>query len=174
MEIKKEKWESLRIEAQQFTPQEYVAACWRFCCDCESYLGTDAAFVLAYQRDETGVPGTDWSISGIGSYIETVAEGNPNIPSNPAEWKIHYGIRSASSGHYQCHGDNGDQHEIWNNRNGNNYTLHSNFGSLTITNYVKRMQWDTHSQYGIQSLIKFTTSDGLTHYGREERTSNLS
>ena len=38
MEKKMEKWESLRLEAQKFTPQEYCYTCWKLALEC---IGND-------------------------------------------------------------------------------------------------------------------------------------
>ena len=36
MKIKKEKYESLRLELQEFTPQEYCATCWKIKVTCST------------------------------------------------------------------------------------------------------------------------------------------
>lgn len=158
MEALKEKWECPELSLQQFSPQEYITACYRWCCDCESYvssLGTFYEYAGTIPYGQTGWTG------------DTFKEKTTGL--------LHYGTNSSGSVDYKCHTSNQNispatiqnLFEIWNtNING---TISSPYGAnlpvetgTTFTPYPNELPNYT------QKLVVFTDGNGKTHYGRME------
>lgn len=170
MEIKKEKWESLRIEAQQFTPQEYVAVCsYDFACDCEaSFTGNDIYYGF-YEQIGTSNVGPGGNSMGRNCYRE-VATG-----------KIHHGddctCDPTTPDIYVCHkyniGPMADWPELWNHYENGTITLNSSFGGRTAE-ILKAPSPEVVQGSIIQDLVIFKTSDGKTHKGHAINITNHS
>lgn len=165
MEIKKEKWESLRLENQQFTPLEYVAQCYRFCCDCEASFdeGRDLYYGLYQQIPNSHYPASPSWPNGINSVGKACYK--------EASGLIHHGEYCECGGsNVPCHTDNDglnvsnvqNWHEIWNTYI--NGTITSNYGANAPT-----FRNISNNAFGyLQELVYFTDGAGRTHYGRAE------
>ncbi len=93
MKIKKEKYESLRLELQEFVPQEFVATCWYF--DCFGIV-SNLKFITKYKKGGgNGVHGD--------SYIGTLDHSDSHLittQSNPTALQSGYIWTTYESGRY--------------------------------------------------------------------------
>ncbi len=99
MEIRNEKWESLRLEAQSFAPQEYIAGCyrWELTLDCrggsknefyyvfESLDGTEVGHVDHAAHSETYYAVTDTNEPPSGQELLDVLNSIGEFPGLQAD-----------------------------------------------------------------------------------------
>lgn len=157
MEALKEKWECPELSLQQFSPQEYITACYRYCCDCESSnnAGSDLYYGLY-----TWVSGDRM---GNGCFAEA---GNPSIKHHGPD------CINDSDFDYICHTTNtglnatniNNWYEIWNEYRdvGLSYQIISPYGANKPT--FTGTEANVLGQ--LQKFVYFTDAKGKTHYGR--------
>lgn len=169
MEKLKRQWGNPMIDLQQFAPQEYVALCYRFCCDCESYVDGSTLGDAFYNY----VAGSSTGTQTGGTFQEKISG------------KLHYGDMSGDrpAGVPYCHTSNTgigpgeivNHPENWNLVK-HDRVIYTNYGAyapttIDFTNVFIPAQtfpgqgWDPNYQ---QILVTFYDSSGRKHYGRAE------
>lgn len=157
----KKSWESPVKSMQTFTPQEFIAACYKFCCDCESYVADNTAaagfpgvFPVIYKRCEDS-PG---DLIGSGCYEEI---------ENPGT--IHHG-RACTHGlsSTYCHTTNsGIGGNLWNEDEQWYYSINGQIVKKPANmGYPTSYHVRTGVTFGPQQMIYFV-ENGKTHYGRQ-------
>lgn len=126
---KTEKWSSLRLDLQQFTPQEFVAACWTVTFVCQSLGWIRNGTVTAQEHD-----------AGDTTIFTMIYSTEPSFPQALSEWgrmtgtstynnantsaaSQHLGNKNHSTNGYSWK-DDGDWHIITNTSTG--YNVESN------------------------------------------------